>query len=216
MSMRVWFVGWTGMIPAELAECALRLPVAAMFTRPQERPRAVVLGDEVIARVDPLDARAALSPVGDRVIICAPNTDPGCVTPWRTAWVVDIVAARNLRQAIDRLTAPYVRPRFPPHEWLPTDLLRGVEAFDLASLVPMLPFLHVSAWARARGVSPRTLERTCRRVFGAAPKRILDLYCRAALADLTRQGATLDDCASALAMSGASSVSRTRRRLVPA
>ncbi len=152
MDGRVWFFGWNWNVPPALARRAVLMRPNDLFQKRADRPSAIVLGDGAIVSLDPHDARVAIGALSDRVVVCAPRTDPGLVVAWQVAGYVNVVTRELLTEAVDRCATRFARPAPPPSTWLPPDALGDPEIVAAVSVLPRLPRLCVSEWARARRV----------------------------------------------------------------
>lgn len=211
----VWFFGWNCSVPKLLVPRVVLMRADELFRKRSDRPNAIVLGDDVIVSQSPREARVAIGAHADRVIVCAPRTDPGLVVGWQMAGFTNVVTRALLTQAIDQCTTRFARPALPPSSWLPTDALADPEILAAVSVLPTLPRVCVTDWARARGGSVRSLERLTGRVCGLSPRGVLDLYEIAVTDALRRAGATLADVAESLGRSEAASVSHFLARVRP-
>lgn len=212
------FFGFRSPLPALVAMECRRLAPAGLFHKQRQTASALVIGEDVIAQVDPRSARSTLATVLDRVLICAPGSDPGTVMPWRSAGMANIVSYPALRAAVERLAGPSRRPIIERAAWLPAAALGAPRMSRVAEAVETLEHLSIEAWAAALGVSVRSLERLVASTCSVPPRRLLDRYELAVCHSMIRSGATLADVAAALSRADAVSVahfrSRMRNRLV--
>ena len=165
---------------------------------------ALVLHDEALGDLDPVETRRALTQFAGVVIVAPSRIDYETIARWVAAGFTRVVSARLVPGALARLK------QHRPHVLVsPRSLVAAVQGEQGAAILDRLVDLRsprTSELAERLGWSRHRLRRECIGALGLTPRDLLHRWVVARIDALRRAGASVDEIAASLGYSEASAV----------